>query len=107
MQADQGACRLGGTGRVAEVLGAQFGEVKVVRRTAFPQEGHVNVCCDRLRLGHELGQPGLGKAQQHVGRLDLAALALRAFRLQRGDAVGEYRADLESAVVFVKDVHGE
>ena len=45
------------------------------------------------------------EAQQHVGRLHLAALAVRRLDLQRGAVVGEDGADLEGAFLFVEDVH--
>jgi hypothetical protein len=46
------------------------------------------------------------EAKQHRGRFDFRAFAVRGFDLQGSIVVGENRADLEGAFLFVKDVHG-
>ena len=45
------------------------------------------------------------EADQHVGRLDLRALAMLGFDLQRAVVVGQNGAHLEVAVLFEENIH--
>src|SRR3989338_2603709 len=106
VQAEQCRRRFQRTRRMAEILGGDLLERELIRRTAFPQKIHFDGCGGRFGLREKFGQGRLGEAQHHIGRLDLAALSGRALYLERGGVVGHDAADLESAVFFVKDVHG-
>ncbi len=107
VQADQRPCCFDGIRRMAEIFLRQRTEVELVLRRGFPQEIHVDAGRHLFRLRHEFGQAGLGETQHHVGRLDLAALAVGVLDLQGGGVIGKDIANLETAVFFVKYVHWE
>ena len=88
-----------------EVFLAKHVERKLVGAATFPQKIGVHPGCHPLRRLAKRGERRLVETQQHGGRFDLAAFAVRCFDLQRRVVVGEYGADFERAFFFVKDIH--
>ena len=90
---------------MSEIFGCQHLKTKFIGWTTLPQKLDINVRSNAFCLKHKFGQPRLDKAQQHIGRFNFAALAMCTFHLKRGGVVCEERADLESAVFFIKNIH--
>src|SRR6185295_16270117 len=80
-------------------------ERKFVGTAALPQKIGVDVRGNALRRVRKCIQPRLIEPQQHRRRLDLAALAVRRFDLQRRVVVGENDTDFEITFFFVENVH--
>ena len=91
---------------MAEILLCEYAELELIGWRGFPQEVHIDSGGGLLGLCQEFRQAGLGEAQHHIGGFDLAAFAVGILDLQRRGVVRKYVADLETAVFFVKDVHG-
>jgi hypothetical protein len=91
---------------VAKIFGGNLFEAKFLRRAAFPQKFHLDIGCECFRLGKKFGHDRLGKVQHYVAGFDFAAFAGQTFYLQRAGIVGHDAANLETAVFFVKDIHG-
>jgi hypothetical protein len=91
---------------VAKIFGGNLFEAKFLRRAAFPQKFHLDFGGECFRLEKKFGHDRLGKVQHYVAGFDFAAFAGQTFYLQRTSVVGHDAADLETAVFFVKDIHG-
>ncbi len=102
MQAQQQAGRFVRQRRVAEILGAQFGETELVFACDFPQEIEVDVLQDGLRLLQQLGRGRRCELQHHVLGLDLGALAGSHFDLIGLALLRQHGASLEIAGFFKK-----
>ena len=106
MQAQQHCRGLHRIGFGAVVFGGELLEAELLFAAGFPEEIDV----DARRLVFRALQQFAGgwgdKAQQHIGRLDLGALAGGQLDLQRAHIVGQHAAGTESAVLFKQDIHG-
>jgi hypothetical protein len=88
--------------RIAPVVFlAELVERELRASRAFPEERGVDFVRELLRVGDELGKRPVLEPDQDVGRLDLGALAVLGFDLQRRVVVGKDGADLEVAVLLL------
>jgi hypothetical protein len=97
--------RRGLAGCRAEVLARRVIEAELVGGDRLPEEIRVERISKRLRVIDQRLRRRRLEAEQHVGRLDLRALAMRRFYLQRGGVVGEHAARPQLAFFLVKNVH--
>ena len=88
--------------RVAEILGAEFGETEFVFSGHFPQEFKIDFKRNCLGLFQQFGRRWLFELQQHVLDLDLGAFAARHVHVISLARLREHRADLEIAGFFKK-----
>ena len=71
----------------------------------FPQESQIDIARDRLRRFEKSGECRFLELEQHIPRLNLGALAVQGFDLERSSVVGEDGADFEAAILFEENVH--
>ncbi len=105
MQAQRHGGRLDRIGRMAVVLLRQFVEHELVGAAALPQKIGIQFTGDRIGGIHEAAHGRFLETQQHVAGLDLGALAMRRFHLQRGGVVSHDVRHLDGAIFFVQYVH--
>ncbi len=89
----------------AEVVARQLGERELAFGRELPREIEVDLARDRLGAREQRLGVGLLEAQQHVGRLDLAALAGGELDLERRVGLAHHAADVELAAVFEEGIH--
>ena len=90
----------------AEVVARQLGEGELAFGRELPRQVEVDLARDLLgRAEQRLGLGG-GEAEQHIGGLDLAALAGSELDLQRGVGLAHHPAGVELAAVFEEGIHG-
>jgi len=105
MQPERNRRRFDRAGGMTVIFLRELVEHELVRAAALPQK--IGIQFGRRRLGH-VHEPRHGRVfetQQHVARLDLGALAMRCFHLQRGSVVSHDARHLDGAVFFVEYVH--
>jgi len=105
VQADRCGRLLGWRGFRAEIFSGDGVKAKLILTAAFPQKINIDVFGFGLRCFKEFFQPDALEAQQHVGGLDLAALAARIFDHQAGCLLFLDACNLETAIFFVKNIH--
>ena len=105
VQAQQHGGHLHGIGFGAVVFGGQLLEAELCFAADLPQEIDV----DALGLGfgtfQQFAWRGRGETLQHIGGLDLGALARGQLDLQRGRVVGQHGTGAKHAVFFKQDIH--
>ena len=78
MQAQGGGSGLDRTGRMAEIVLRELLETELdLLRTALPQEVDVDAGGQGIGFGQQFTGRRALETHQHLGRLDLAALAVR------------------------------
>jgi len=105
-QANQRRRFLHRAGAGAEVVAGELGKGEVALGSELPREVEVDLGGERLGAAQQRVGLGLGEAQQHVGRLDLGALARRELDLQRGVGLAHHAAGVELAAILVQGMHG-
>ena len=70
----------------------------------FPQKIEIQSGRPGFGQRQKFGQRGPLKFEQHIGRLDLGAFAVRRLNLIRGLGFGHHVADFEAAIFFIKNV---
>ena len=105
VQRQQNGARLDRRRVVAVVVAGEIEEGKLAFAGALPEEIGLDLFGQRCRLFEQGTGRRLLEAQQHRGRLDLAALARGHFDLQRRVVVGHDVAGLEPAVFFEQYIH--
>jgi hypothetical protein len=104
-QAHQHGGLLHSRGRGAEVFLGQVFEAEFLNRGDFPNQIDVDVGRQHRRLGHQLTGRRLGKLDQHIGGLDLHALARIELDLDRAVGFGHHAASEEFTGVIKKGEH--
>ena len=90
--------------RTAVVFAGHAVGTELVFGRDLPEEIEIEFCGFRFRQRQKFGKRRALELEQHVGRLDLGALAVGGFDLIGGVVFGHHVADLEAAVFFVKNV---
>ncbi|OPZ75592.1 MAG: hypothetical protein BWY82_00203 [Verrucomicrobia bacterium ADurb.Bin474] len=105
-QPEQRRGLLVGAGRGLEIVARQVGKAEFGLGREFPGQVQVDLLRQRLRPRDQLGRLGGVEAQQHVGGLDLDALARVQLDLHRAFGLGHQAACQEFATIFEQCVHG-
>src|SRR4030095_650023 len=104
VQAQQHGRQLSGAGNVPEVVTGELVVGELLLPATFPEEIQGHVHGRLLRPFHEAGERFV-EPEQDVGRLHLAAFAVRRLDLQRRVVVGQDDTYPETAFFFVQNVH--
>ncbi len=104
-QAERDVPALGRRRLAPHVFARQVLEAELASAGALPEEVHFQVAGELLRLGEQLRGAGLLEGKQHVRRLDLGALAVRALHVERRRRALEHRAGFQLAIFLIEKVH--
>ena len=90
---------------MTEILAAEFGDPELLFARDFPQKGNVDLFSETVCAGDHFSSRRRLELQQHVPRAHLGALARRRLDLIGLSLLAQYRANLEIAGLFEKQVH--
>ncbi len=106
VQAQQHGSGLDGGRRMPGVFGGELGEAELLLAASLPEKLAVDLRRRGLGLRQQFARAGRAEAQQHVGGLQLDALAAGRVDLQGSVVVGNDGAGLEGTILFEEEVHG-